>query len=266
MIEEVRSIPVDRIQPSPYQPRRRFDPERIAELAVSIRQQGLLQPILVRPLGDRFELIAGERRLRAVRSLGLREIPALIRRYTDEQALEAALIENLQREDISVVEEAQAYRRLLEEFGYAQSQIAQQTGKSRAAISNTLRILQLPQSVLELLDAGELSEGHGRALLALPYASLQAEVAEWIVRNAVTVRETELKVRALLKTPEASAKNSPNSRQRDANLDALEEQLRLHFGTRTSVTYRRGRGALNIEFYSDDDLQRILELLGLVEG
>jgi len=263
MSEEVRSIPVDRIQPSPYQPRRRFNPERLAELAVSIRQQGLLQPILVRPLGDQYELIAGERRLRAVRSLGHLEIAALVRRYTNEQALEAALIENLQREDITVVEEAQAYRRLLDEFGYAQSEIAQQTGKSRAAISNTLRILQLPAPVLELLDAGELSEGHGRALLALPYPSLQTEVGEWIVRNAVTVRETELKVRALLKTPESAPAAGTLSRQRDANLDALEDQLRLHFGTRTSVTYRRGRGSLNIEFYSDDDLQRILELLGL---
>lgn len=263
MPEEVRSIPVHRIQPSPYQPRRRFDPERLAELAVSIRQQGLLQPILVRPLGDQFELIAGERRLRAVRSLGLLEIPALVRGYTNEQALEAALIENLQREDISVVEEAQAYRRLLDEFGYAQSEIAQQTGKSRAAISNTLRILQLPDGVLDLLDAGELSEGHGRALLALPYPSLQVEVAEWIVRNAVTVRETEVKVRALLKTPEATPSRNTTSRQRDANLDALEEQLRVHFGTRTSLVYRGGRGSLNVEFYSDDDLQRILELLGL---
>lgn len=265
MVEEVRPIPVDRVQPSPYQPRRRFDAERIAELAASIRQQGLLQPILVRPLGDRYELIAGERRLRAVRHLGQAEIPALVRRYSDEQALEAALIENLQREDISVVEEAQAYRRLLEEFGYAQSQIALQTGKSRAAISNTLRILQLPESVLDLLDVGELSEGHGRALLALPYPSLQAEVAEWVVRNAITVRETELKVRALLKSAETPPGARSAGRQRDANLDALEEQLRHHFGTRTSVTYRRGRGSLNIEFYSDDDLQRILELLALPE-
>lgn len=263
MLEEVRSVPVDRIQPSPYQPRRRFDPERIAELAASIRQQGLLQPILVRAVGDRFELIAGERRLRAVKSLGLRVIPALVRAYSDEQALEAALIENLQREDISVVEEAQAYRRLLEEFGYAQAEIAQQTGKSRAAISNTLRILQLPQPVLDLLDEGELSEGHGRALLALPYPSLQVEVAEWIVRNAVTVREAEAKVRVLLKAGENTGQGSPASRKRDANLDALEEQLRLHFGTRTSVTYRRGRGSVSIEFYSDDDLQRILELLGV---
>jgi ParB family chromosome partitioning protein len=263
MPEEVQSLLVDQILTSPYQPRRRFDAERLAELAVSIRQQGLLQPILVRPLGTQFELIAGERRLRAVRSLGWNEIPALVRRYTNEQALEAALIENLQREDISVVEEAQAYRRLLDEFGYAQAEIAQQTGKSRATISNTLRILQLPPGVLDLLDAGELSEGHGRALLALPYPSLQLEVAEWIVRNAVTVRETELKVRSLLKTPEVSPTSGTTSRQRDANLDALEEQLRRHFGTRTSLTYRRGRGSLNIEFYSEDDLQRILELLGL---
>ena len=260
-MEEVRLVSVALIDPSPYQPRRRFDEALIAELAASIRSQGLLQPIIVRPSDTRFELVAGERRLRAVQRLGQEFIPALVRGYNDEQAVEAALIENLQREDISVVEEAQAYQRLLDEFAYSQAEIAQRTGKSRAAVSNTLRLLQLPEGVLALLDADELTEGHARPLLALPYPSLQCEVAEWVARNAITVRETEAKVRALLK-PEGQQK-ARTEPPRDIHVAAIEEQLRDRFGTRATVTYKKGRGAVAIEFYGDEDLNRILELLGL---
>jgi ParB family chromosome partitioning protein len=261
-MEEVRPVAVRLVDPSPYQPRRRFDEALLNELASSIRAQGLLQPIIVRPSGGRFELVAGERRLRAVQLLGLETIPALVRGYSDEQAVEAALIENLQRADISVVEEAQAYQRLLQEFAYSQAEIAERTGKSRAAISNTLRLLQLPERVLELLDTAELTEGHARALLALPYPSLQSEVGEWVARNAITVRETEAKVRTLLKPTEAGPARGKAPLQ-DVHLSALEEQLRERFSTRTSIAYRKGKGAISIEFYGDEDLNRILELLGL---
>jgi ParB family chromosome partitioning protein len=259
MTEEVQSIPVLRIKASPYQPRRFFDEVSIDELAASIRTQGLLQPILVRVVGGYYELIAGERRLRAVKRLGLPLIPALVRRYTDQQALEAALIENLQREDINVVEEALAYRRLMEDFQYTQSEIGVRTGKARATINNTLRLLQLPDTVLELLERAELTEGHGRALLALPYPTLQVEVAEWIVRNGVSVREAEARIRNLVKSDSPVAE--PPAAPRDANLEALEQRLRDRFGTRVRVNYRKGRGAINVEFYNDDDLDRILELL-----
>jgi len=260
MNEEVRAIPVTQITASPYQPRRYFDETSIDELAASIRTQGLLQPILVRVVGGHFELIAGERRLRAVRKLGQPLIPALVRRYTDQQALEAALIENLQREDINVVEEALAYRRLIDDFQYTQSDIAVRTGKARATIANTLRLLQLPDQVMELVAQGELTEGHGRAILALPYASLQVEVAEWIVRNGVSVREAESRIRNVLKAPPPAPDTVPLPR--DANLDALEERLRDRFGTRIRLAYRKGKGSIGLEFYSDDDLDRILELLG----
>jgi ParB family chromosome partitioning protein len=259
--EEVQSIPVHQVRPGPYQPRRHFDDNALEELAASIRTQGLLQPILVRVVGGHYELIAGERRWRAVQKLGLPLIPALVRRYTDEQALEAALIENLQREDISVVEEALAYKRLIEEFHYSQAEIGQRTGKARATINNTLRLLQLPPEVLNLLEQGELTEGHARALLALPYPSLQIEVAEWIARNGLTVREAERRIRTLCEGEQAASAPT-RTPPRDANLEALEEQLRRRFGTRARVTYRKGRGAINLEFYSDDDLDRILELLG----
>jgi ParB family transcriptional regulator, chromosome partitioning protein len=265
MPEEVRLVPVRLVEPSPYQPRRRFDEEKLAELAESIRQHGVIQPVVVRRAEGHFQLIAGERRYRAVCRLGLAEIPAIVRAYSDEQALEAALVENLQREDISVVEAAQAYQRLVEEFQYTQSEIAQRTGKSRAAVANTLRLLQLPEPVLEMLDVGDLSEGHARALLALPYPSLQVEVGEWVVRNAVTVRDTEQKVRAL-SSEERPAPALKLPAPRDAYVTALEERLRGHFGTRVTLSYRGGGGALSIEFYSDDDLCRILELLGVEEG
>lgn len=260
MTEEVQAIPVPRVKPSPYQPRRHFDEASIDELAASIRTQGLLQPILVRVVGGWYELIAGERRLRAVKRLGLPLIPALVRRYTDQQAIEAALIENLQREDINVVEEALAYRRLMEDFHYTQSEIGVRTGKARATINNTLRLLQLPDAVLGLVEQGELTEGHGRALLGLPYPSLQCEVADWIVRNGVSVREAETRIRSLVKAEPSEPGAAPVAR--DANLAALEERLRDRLGTRVRVNYRKGRGAINVEFYSDDDLDRILELFG----
>lgn len=263
MLEEVSSIPVRLIDPSPYQPRVRFPEEKLEELAASIRQHGVIQPIVVRPVGARYELIAGERRLRAVRRLELTEIPAIVRPYGDEQALEAALVENIQREDITVVETARAFERLTGEFGYTQGEVAQRTGKSRAAVSNLLRLLHLPDPVLELLDAGDLTEGHARALLGLPYPSLQIEVAEWVVRNAVTVRETERKVRALAAAP---GEGVPAPKQRpaaDVHVTDLEDRLRTHFGTRAVVAYRKGRGSLSLEFYNDDDLYRLLELLGL---
>ena len=260
--EELRLLKVDAIDPSPYQPRRRFDEVALEELAHSIRQQGLIQPLVVRPVGERFELIAGERRWRASRRAGLTAIPAIIRRYTDEQTLEAALVENLQREDISVVETARAYQRLTEEFHYTQGEIAFRTGKSRPAVANTLRLLQLPEAVLALLEEEEISEGHARLLLPLPYPSLQNEVADWISRNGVTVRETERRIKRILGESQQSP-NVSDTITRDAHLAATEDRLRHHFGTKAEIEYRGGKGALRLEFYSDEDLERILELLRL---
>jgi len=266
--EEVRPLLVAAIDPSPYQPRARFTQEALEELAASIREHGVIQPVIVRPWGGRYQLVAGERRLRAAQRLGLPELPAIIRPYTDEQALEAALVENLQREDISVVETARAYQRLTEEFQYTQTRIARQTGKNRTTITNTVRLLQLPEGVLDLLDAGELTEGHARALLALPYARLQLELGEWVARNAVTVRETERKVRQLLSQVAGEAADRPrtgssSSAHADANLTALETRLRERFGTRVEMTYRAGQGRITVEFYDDEDLCRLLELMGL---
>lgn len=258
--ERLLTLPVEQVRPSPFQPRHRFDEAALEELASSIRQQGLIQPVVVRKVGSGYELIAGERRWRAARRAGLAEIPVIVRDYSDEQALEAALVENIQREDISVVETARAYRRLTEEFQYTQGEVALKTGKSRVAVANTLRLLQLPERVLAMLDAGEITEGHGRALLALPYPSLQEEVAEWISRNAVPVREAEARIRKLVAPPRpASGPDHPPDA--GAQIAHLVERLRSHFGTKVEVEYRKGAGAIRIEFYDDEDLNRILECL-----
>jgi ParB family transcriptional regulator, chromosome partitioning protein len=264
--ELVTPIPLVLLDPNPFQPRERFDAAAIEELAASIREQGVLQPVIVRWVGERYELIAGERRLRACRYLGLDSIPAIVREYTDEQALEVAIVENLQRADISIVETARAYLRLAEAFHYSQGEIALRTGKSRAAISNTLRLLQLPPAVLALLDEGELTEGHARALLGLPYPSLQEELADWVVRNGAAVREVEGKVRELTGRPSTTPPASGPPSRRDLHVRDLEEQLRRVFGTRVTLDYRSGRGSLRLEFYSDDDLQRILEIVGLPDA
>jgi ParB family chromosome partitioning protein len=263
MEEQVQQIATEQIDPSPFQPRRRFDPESLTELAASIREHGVIQPILVRAIGRRFELIAGERRLRACREAGLATIPAIVRSYSHEQALETAIIENLQRQDITVVETARAFERLAGEFLYSHGEIARRTGKSRVAVTNTLRILTLPEPVLEMIDREELTEGHARALLALPYPSLQVEVAEWIARNAVPVREAESRIRVLLSRAEPRPDRDSLRSTDNPYLSALEERLRERFGTRVAVSYNRSSGSISLEFYGDDDLQRILELLGI---
>ncbi len=262
MQEQVAYLDPERVDPSPYQPRTRFNEARLEELARSIREQGVIQPIVVRPTGERYELVAGERRLRAARKAGLARIPAIVRDYSNEQALEAALVENLQREEITLVEAAHAYQRLLDEFGYSQGEVAIRTGKSRSAVANLLRLLHLPEPVLALLHQGELSEGHARVLLQLPSASLQDEMAAWIVRNSVPVREVEARAKALLAAP---ANKTSRKNLSDPHVAELEEQLRRHFATRAVVTYRRGKGTLSLEFYSDEDLWRLLEQMGLAD-
>lgn len=261
--ETIHRVPPDRIDPNPYQPRRHADEAGIQELAASIREHGFLQPLVVRPRGGRFELIAGERRLRAARLLGLAEVPVVVRECADEQALEVALVENLQREDLGVVEEARAYQRLVEEFHYTHGEIARRTGKSRVAVTNTLRLLHLAPPVLDMLERGELTEGHARALLALDSPDLQQEIARWVVRTAASVRRTEQKVRELAAAPGERSAPATEPERPNPHLQAIEDQLRRHFGTRVSLTYRDGRGALLMEFYSDDDLWRLLDLMGI---
>jgi ParB family transcriptional regulator, chromosome partitioning protein len=260
----LREISVSAISPNPFQPRRSFDDTALAELASSIDVSGLLQPIVVRPVGSRFELIAGERRWRAVQRLGWSKVPAVVRELDDRTTLTLALIENLQRDDLTGLDEAIGYQRLMGEFNVAQAEVARLVGKDRSTIANTLRLLKLPADVQELLQARTITEGHGRALLALEDPIEMGRVAREIVTHGWSVREVEALVRG--ETPEKARGKMMKkpAAQKPASADArrVEDALRKRLGTDVRLTAkRRGRGLLAISYYSNDDLARVLELI-----
>lgn len=260
----LREISVSAISPNPFQPRRSFDDTALAELAASIAVSGLLQPIVVRPVGSRFELIVGERRWRAVQRLGWSKVPAVVRELDDRTTLTLALIENLQRDDLSALDEASGYQRLMGEFNIAQGEVARLVGKDRSTIANTLRLLKLPADVQELLQARKISEGHGRALLALEQATEMSRIAREIVVHGWSVREVEALVRGdAPERPRGKMMKKPAA-QKPASADArrVEDALRKRLGTDVRLTAkRRGRGLLAISYYSNDDLARVLELI-----
>jgi ParB family chromosome partitioning protein len=247
-------VALDRLEPNPYQPRSSMDPARLAELSASIRESGLVQPILVRPRGERFQIIAGERRWRAAQAAGLTTIPVTVREVPDAQVLELALVENVQREELTALEEAQAFARLQSEFHLTQEEIARRVGRERSTIANTLRLLRLPRELRELVSEGRLDAGHARALLALDRAEEQVALGQEAARRGLSVREVERRV-ALARAPR------PPGVRKDANTRAAEERLRSSLGTRVEIA-RRGRGGtLRIAFASESELQRLFELL-----
>jgi len=250
---------LERIKPNRYQPRTAPDSARLAELAASIKSSGVLEPVVVRPMGEEYELIAGERRWLAARQAGLREIPAMVREATDAEALELALIENLQREDLNPMEEAQAFQRLSEQFGHTQQEIADKVGKDRATVANTLRLLALPIQIQNLVKSGQLSEGHARALLSLPSAHDQTSLAQKIIARKLSVRQTELEVRKMV-SPRLRLRAMAAAR-RDSHLRAAEEALQKVFGTKVRIHRLGEKGRIEIELYSQGDLDRILEIL-----
>ena len=250
-----RRVPIELVQPSPFQPRRRFADAELEALAQSIREKGILQPLLVRPLtGEEtaFELVAGERRWRAAQRVGMHEVPVIIRPLSDSEALEIALVENLQREDLSALEEAEAYSRLIEEFGRTQASLAEAVGKSRSHVANTLRLLSLPAPVRRRLEDGVLSAGHARALLA---AADPEALAQEVVRRGLNVRATERLVQRRAEIPPARRP------ARDADTLALERELGTHLGLRVTLEQRRRGGALTLHYASLDQLDRVLGLL-----
>lgn len=253
--ERTAELPVDNLEPNPFQPRTRIRAEQLAELAASIRESGIVQPILVRPHAGRYQIIAGERRWRAAQHLGLATVPVSIRAVDDEQLLELALVENIQREELSVLEEAQAFERLHQEFRLTQEQIARRVGRERSTVANTLRLLRLPREVRELLGEGRLDAGHARALLALERAEDQLALARETARRGLSVREVESRV-ARLRTP-----RTPRAVGRDANTRAAEERLRAALGTRVAIRRRGKGGVLHVEFKSEAELQRLFELM-----
>lgn len=267
--EPVRQVPLDRLRPCSFQPRRDFAPGELEELAASIREQGILQPLIVRPQGDGWELIAGERRWRAARVAGLTEIPVLVREADDRAVLELALIENLQREDLNPIEEAEGYRQLADRFRLRQEDIAARVGKSRVAVANALRLLKLPDDLRAHVRQGRLSVGHAKVILGLESADQQALAADRILRENLNVRQTEDLVNRLLRNRPAPGASGGKGRPTAANtagdpqLTAIEEKLQERFGTQVKLRYRKGRGSVELQFFSDDDLQRILDLLDI---
>ncbi|MBV8935788.1 MAG: ParB/RepB/Spo0J family partition protein [Alphaproteobacteria bacterium] len=250
-----RRIPIELIRPGAFQPRRRFVEAELDALAQSIREKGIIQPLLVRPFageGAAFELIAGERRWRAAQRVGMHEVPVIVRPLADSEALEIALVENLQREDLSPLEEADAYRRLMDEFGRTQAALAEAVGKSRSHVANTLRLLSLPPPVQRRLDDGELSAGHARALLGAPDP---AALATEVVRRGLNVRATERLVQR------RSKPLRPKPRRCDADTLALQRDLAVHLGLRVTVAPRQRGGSLTLHYTSLDQLDRVLRLL-----
>lgn len=261
----ITTIPVGAIRANTQQPRTQFDEDALAELADSIREFGILQPLVVRPLAEgQYELIAGERRLRAAKLAGLAEVPATVRAASAQASLEMALIENVQREDITAMECAVAYRRLADEFGLSQEQVAQRVGKSRASIANTMRLLKLPPAIQEAILHESITEGHARALLMVDSPLRQQSLFERILRDGLSVRETERLARAD-DSPRAApaAKKANPARPKDPNWEALEQGLSEYFGSPVQLAPDPVGGRLSIAFYSDDDLQRILDILGV---
>jgi ParB family chromosome partitioning protein len=246
--------PVGSLEPNPYQPRTAMQPEGLAELARSIRESGIVQPILVRRHGDRYQIIAGERRWRAAQQVGLPTVPIAVRDVPDDQLLELALVENIQRAELSPVEEAQAYHRLQDEFGLTQEEVAARVGKERSTVANMLRLLRLPVEIRALMDGRQLDAGHARALLALDDDQARLELAREAARRGLSVREVERRVALMRAPPRPAARRDPNTR-------AAEERLRAALGTRVEIR-RRGRGGvLKIAFGSEAELQRVFDTL-----
>ncbi len=252
-----RQVPIDSIQPNPYQPRRVFDGEALDELMSSIRQHGILQPLLVRERGEGFELIAGERRLRASRRLGLTTVPVVLRESPDDQLLELALIENVQREDLNPIEKARAFRKLMLLGDLTHEQLAQRVGRRRSSVSNFLRLLNLPEAIQRHVSAGRLSMGHARALLSLPAEREQKELAGRAISENLSVRQLEAAVRAQHK-----ARRKPAPQGRSPWLRDLEDSLQRRLGTKVRIAQKKNQsGQITIEFYGEDDFERLLELL-----
>lgn len=252
-------IKMDKIKPNPYQPRGRFDNEKMEELTLSVKEKGIIQPVVVRRVGEQFELVAGERRFLAAQKLGMEKLPALVmEKLSKEEMLELSLIENLQREDLNPVDEAKGYKRLLEECGLSQRQLSERIGKDRSSVANTLRLLNLPGAIQHFIASGELSEGHARAILSLSDESKQISLSKQIIRDGLSVRKTEELVYGKRQKPKRKKLNMPSSKFLE-----VENSLKQFFGTKVKVVGGKKGGRIEIEFYSDEDLSRILEFLNI---
>lgn len=263
--EVVRRVPLSEVVPSPLQPRKEFAPEQLNELMESIREKGIIQPLIVRSVNGKLELIAGERRFRASRELGLKEVPVLVRVADDKEVLEMALIENIQRENLNPLEEAHAYVRLSKEFGLRQEDIAQRVGKNRATVANAIRLLDLPGMVQNYLREGKLSTGHAKVLLGLKNPKDAESAADEVIRKSLTVRATEKLVESILNPPAPKLKPAEPEGELKLALQTIEQNLTRRLSTSVKVHHGDKKGRLEIEYYSVDDLNRLLSLMGMPE-
>ncbi len=257
--EKVASLPIEAISPNRYQPRKDFDDAKLQELVASLRERGVIQPLTVRPAEGGYELITGERRLEASKRAGMETVPAIVRDVTDREMLELSLIENIQRDDLNPLEEASAYKRLMDEFGLGQGELAEDLGKDRTTIANTIRLLRLPKQVQEELRRSRISRGHAVALMGLGDGNEQVGLCRKIVKRGLSVRETEVLVRRALR---GTPRRIP-AVGKAAELLAIEEKLQQFFGTRVQLRKRRAGGRIEIDYYSGEDLERFLGLLGI---
>lgn len=276
--EETRKLALTQLVPGKHQPRKYFDNAALAELAVSVRNQGIIQPLLVRQLSgmpQRYEIVAGERRWRAAKLAGLTEVPVIVTEYTDKEAMTVALVENLQREDLNPLEEAEALQALREAHGLSQEALAEQLGKSRSAVANSLRLLQLPPSIQEGLLSGDVTAGHARALLSISDAELRAELYAAVVDQHLSVRETEAAADTCKRTgrlpeklmPQTGQPSSPHSPRapKPQCLKDLQALLRQNSGTKATISGTESKGRIQIPYASPEELARIVELLGIKE-
>lgn len=255
--ETTQDVPLDRIVPNRYQPRRTFGSDELAQLAESVKRNGVLQPVLVRRKADGyFELIAGERRYRAAKSAGLTSIPAVVRNSSDEQSMELALIENLQREDLNPIEEARAYQRLVTEFGLTQESLAQRFGKDRSSVANSLRMLNLPNEIQHLVESIKISMGHAKVLLGLSRPELQVKLAKRVIEGQLSVRQTEQLIASELRTGKTKA-----ATHRPTAYPDLEEKFRKRLGTKVTISKGRKGGRIEIHYFEPADLDRLADMI-----
>ena len=271
-IDTLLQVSPEQIVPNPQQPRKHFDEKSLNELAQSIRTNGVLQPLVVRrhpEFPNKYELVAGERRWRALKKIDVAQVPVVLRNVSDNEILEVSLLENIQRENLTVIEEAQSYHDLLQIHGYTQEELAKKLGRDRSTIANMLRLLQLPSALKNDLETGRITSGHARSILSLPNEGVQLEMRQRLLRNSWSVRETERQVRMKLdylskfsqRDGSKNSDRSASSHDEDIQLQHLEDQLQRRLGTNVDIKFKNGKGQIKIDYYSLDEFERLFELL-----
>ena len=256
-------VSINEIKNNSEQPRKTFDNEKIAELAESIKHNGIIQPLILRKVEDGYVIVAGERRWRAAKLVGLKEVPAIVMELTDKQVLEISLIENIQRQDLNPIEEALAYMKLLSEFNLTQEELSKRLGKSRTSITNSMRLINLDERVQQYLVDGVLSEGHGRALLRIQFKDVQYEVAQRVIDEKLSVRELEKIVKNMMAAQDGGKIKFDEKKELNPYYKDIKDRLQNYFGTKVNLSAKKNKGKIEIEYYSEEDLQRILDIINL---